>query len=124
MSDPKPRAKLQQMTPILCVSDFAASLSYYTEKLGFCKAWAWGTPESFGCVTRNDVEIFLALNGQGKPGMWASIFVSDVNALHEELKANGANVVRELRDEPWGTREFHVQDPDGHTFRFGQSGPE
>ena len=28
--------------PILCVRDVASSISYYTDKLGFRKAWAHG----------------------------------------------------------------------------------
>ena len=36
--------RLCGVTPILNVSDFAASMRYYTEKLGFRKAWDWGEP--------------------------------------------------------------------------------
>jgi uncharacterized glyoxalase superfamily protein PhnB len=116
-------ARFCGVTPILNVSDFAASMAYYTEKLGFRKAWDWGDPPDFGCVIRDGIEIFFCLNGQGQSGTWMSIFVDDANALHEEMKAKGAKIVMPLTDEPWGMREFHVEDPDGHTFRFGHSTP-
>jgi uncharacterized glyoxalase superfamily protein PhnB len=71
-------------------------------------------------VTRDKTEIFFCLRGQGQPRTWHSIFVNDVDAFCEELKQNGANIVMPLKNEPWGAREFHVDDPDGPTYRFGQ----
>jgi predicted enzyme related to lactoylglutathione lyase len=124
MSEQEPRSKFRSLVPILSVADFSASMAYYLNQLGFEKGWDWGSPPTFGCVRRNDVDIFLAQQGQGQPGMWASLFVSDVDALYRELSERGAKIVREPVDEPWGTREFHVQDLDGHTFRCGQSGSE
>jgi len=121
MSEGSPR--LCGVTPILSVSDFAASIDYYTQRMGFQKAWDWGDPPTFGCVIRDGIEIFLCLNGQGQHGTWMSIFVDDANALHEEMRARGARIVMPPTDEPWGMREFHVEDPDGHTFRFGHSTP-
>ena len=62
------KPELNGLTPILNVSDFAASMSYFTERLGFRKAWDWGDPPNFGCVARDHIEIFLCHNGQGQPG--------------------------------------------------------
>jgi catechol 2,3-dioxygenase-like lactoylglutathione lyase family enzyme len=117
-------ARLFGLTPILNVSDFGASMEYYTQKLGFRKLWDWGEPPDFGCVKRDAIEIFFCRGGQGQPGTWMSIFVDDANALHEEMRAKGAKIVMPPTDEPWGMREFHVEDPDGHTIRFGHSTPE
>ena len=119
----KPVPRLCGLIPILNVSDFAASMAYYTEKLGFRKVWDWGEPPSFGCVARDGIEIFFCLDGQGQHGTWMSIFVDDANALHEEMRQKGAKITMPPTDEPWGMREFHVEDPDGHTFRFGHSTP-
>jgi uncharacterized glyoxalase superfamily protein PhnB len=51
--------------------------------------------------------------------MWMSIFVDDVDALHEEYKTSGAMVRLTSTNMPWGTREMNVEDPDGHRFRMG-----
>lgn len=119
----KEAPRINSLTPILYVADFSASVAYFTDKLGFTKAWDWGDPPAFGCVVRDGIELFLCLNGQGQPGTWLSIFVSGVDALHDELRARGAKIVKPPSDEPWGMREFHVEDLNGHTFRFGQSKP-
>ena len=107
------------VVPILHVKNFAASMNYYVDKLGFRKKWDWGDPPTFGCVTRGNVEIFICEGAQGQPGMWMSIFVDDVDALHEEYKSRGAIIRQPPTNMPWGVREMNVQDPDGHRFRMG-----
>jgi uncharacterized glyoxalase superfamily protein PhnB len=107
------------LIPILNVKNFAASMDYYVSKLGFSKKWDWGDPPSFGSVGRGKIEIFLSEGGQGQAGMWISIFVEDVDALHEEYKKSGAMIRQPPTNMPWGIREMNVQDPDGHRFRMG-----
>jgi predicted enzyme related to lactoylglutathione lyase len=105
--------------PILNVKDFAASMDYYVNMLGFSKKWDWGTPPTFGCVTRGKVQIFFCQDGQGRPGMWMSIFMDDVDALFEEYKTSGAIIRQPPTNMPWGTREMNIEDLDGHRFRMG-----
>lgn len=105
--------------PILNVRNFAVSMDYYVSKLGFTKKWDWGTPPTFGCVKRDNVEIFLCEGGQGQAGVWMSIFIDDVDALHEDYKRKGAIIRQPPTNMPWGTREMNIQDPDGHRFRMG-----
>jgi catechol 2,3-dioxygenase-like lactoylglutathione lyase family enzyme len=107
------------LIPILNIKNFAVSLDYYVSKLGFTKKWDWGAPPTFGCVVRGKVEIFFCEGGQGQAGMWMSIFVDDVDALHQEYQKSGAMIRLKPTNMPWGTREMNVEDPDGHRFRMG-----
>ena len=107
------------LIPILYVSNFAVSMEYYVNKLGFEKRWDWGTPPTFGCVGRGNIEIFFCEGGQGQPGTWMSVFMNDVDALYEEYKKSGAVIAQPPMDFSWGVREMHVTDPDGHCFRMG-----
>ena len=107
------------VVPILNVKNFAASMDYYLKKLGFSKKWDWGSPPTFGCVTRDNVDIFLCEGAQGQPGMWMSVLMDDVDALHEEYRSSGAIIRQSPTNMPWGTREMNVQDLDGHRFRMG-----
>lgn len=110
--------KVQRVTPILRVADVTASIAYYLEKLGFRKCWDWGKPPTFGAVRRDAVEIFFCSDAQGQPGTWMSLWVDDVDAMHEEFKASGAMIRQPPTNFPWGVREMNVQDPDGHRIRF------
>ena len=111
------------LTPILYVKDFQEAVDYYTKKLLFSLQWDWGDPPAFGCVRLDTVEIFFSLNGQGNPGTWMSIFLEDVDAYYQRITELGAKVVHGPRDEPWGCREIHVKDPNGHIIRFSQGIP-
>ena len=51
-----------------------------------------------------------AYQGQG---MYLTIEVDDADKLYAELKAKGAEILIELRDEPWGDRHFAIADPNG-----------
>ncbi|GAA3498339.1 VOC family protein [Streptomyces prasinosporus] len=42
-----------------------------------------------------------------------SVEVEDVDAVYERVRASGAEVVREPRDEEWGVRRFFVREPNG-----------
>jgi catechol 2,3-dioxygenase-like lactoylglutathione lyase family enzyme len=119
-------SEFQCVVPILNVSNFAVSVDYYVNKLGFEKKWAWGEPPTFGCVARGKVEIFFCEGGQGQPGMWLSIFVDDVMLLYNEYQKSGAKIKEPPKNFPWGLCEFLVEDPDGHVLRLGseRTGPD
>ena len=125
------------LTPILNVSDFQASVAWF-EKLGWEKSWDWGDPPSFGSVCSGECAIFLCLDGQGgrgksdlamtfgpdgdaaDKGVWMSIWVEDVDAVHRECLAQGLEVTWPPTDMPWGVREMHVRHPDGHVLRISR----
>ena len=46
-------------------------------------------------------------------GVYLTIEVADVDKLYEALKNKGANIVIDIRDEPWGDRHFSIVDPNG-----------
>ena len=112
----------QGVTPILNVSDMQQSFVWF-EKLGWSKAWDWGTPPTFGAVCSGECQIFLCLNaqgGRGADGVWMSIWVDDVNAVHQHCLKEEIEVTWPPTDMPWNVREMHVRHPDGHVFRIGR----
>ncbi|MGA2206887.1 MAG: VOC family protein [Terracidiphilus sp.] len=53
----------------------------------------------------------------------AYIVVADVDAVYARAQAAGAVVVRPLRDTGYGSREFTVKDPEGHSWSVGTYDP-
>jgi catechol 2,3-dioxygenase-like lactoylglutathione lyase family enzyme len=131
--------KTKGITPILNVSDIAASFAWF-EKWGWRKAWDWGTPPTFGAVySGEDVQIFLchgAQGGRGKgtntttfqvdddeagdKGVWMSVWVDDVDEVHRQCVEAGLDVTFPPHDMPWKVREMHLRHPDGHVFRVSR----
>jgi uncharacterized glyoxalase superfamily protein PhnB len=57
---------------------------------------------------------------QRKPGTSSSYVVTDTpDALFDRATAAGAEIVRGLRDEDYGSRGFTVRDPEGNLWSFG-----
>lgn len=66
--------------------------------------------------------------GGGKPDPLAStvsiyISVDDPDAHHDRAVAAGAQIVRPLTDEDYGSREYSVRDLEGNLWSFGTYNP-
>lgn len=116
--------------PILLVTDVVASADYYRQKVGFSYENFWGEPPHFCILWRDDFHLmlsqvhdpqFIVPHYKVVENMWNVYFwVSDVDAMYEELRERGAHIDYELCDQPYGCREFGIQDPDGYDIAFGQ----
>ena len=114
----------------LFVADLDAACAFYTEKLGFKVAFAYGDPPFYGQVTRDRARLNLRLVGE-------PVFAGDVRerehllsasltlATADEIKrlflsyqAAGVPFVQTLKKEPWGARVFIIVDPDGNRILF------
>jgi uncharacterized glyoxalase superfamily protein PhnB len=49
--------------------------------------------------------------------------VDDPDAHHHRAKAAGARIVRELVDQPYGSREYSARDLEGNLWSFGTYNP-
>lgn len=109
----------KNVTPVLRVDDLNKSIEYYTAVLGFKLDWRDDDGNSFASVSRDNCHLFLSAGDQGNLGSWMWIGVSDVDLLHDELRSKGARIRTPPANFPWGSREMHVEDPDGNVLRFG-----
>ncbi len=66
-----------------------------------------------------DVDEFDAHAGQS----WVYVAIDDADALFERATGAGAEVVRELSDTDYGSRDFSVRDPEGNLWSFGTYRP-
>lgn len=115
--------RFERLVPVLKVSSIGASLDYYVGKLGFRKLFEWGDPPTFASVARDGVEIFLSQEEWVGPTS-LSLFVQDVDRLHDDYRLSGALIRRPPFDFPWGVRGMDVEDVDGHQLRFTGDGGE
>ena len=109
--------RVENVTPILYVTDMAKSLEFYVNTLGFKKA-DWGD-DNFTSVNRDNTGLYLCKGGQGLAGTWVWIgFDGDIFALHQKLKSKGVSI--KLPPTNFShAYEMQVLDPDGHVLRFG-----
>ena len=125
-----PGPRLIGSAPILLVRDVVASANYYRDKVGFNYDRLWGEPPRFCILWRDNFHLMLSQTDDPKAivphykvveNMWNVYFwVDDAQALFDELKGKGATIDYELCDQPYGCREFGIQDLDGYDIAFGQ----
>ena len=53
----------------------------------------------------------------------AYIVVADADKIHARAVAAGAPIIRPLQDTPYGSREFALRDPEGHSWSAGTYDP-
>lgn len=124
----KPR--LVGSATILLVKDVVASANYYRDKVGFTYDRFWGDPPCFCTLWRDECHLMLSQVGGDQTvvphhevvdNTWNAYFwVDDADAMYTELRERGAIIDYELCDQPYGCREFGIQDLDGHDIAFGQ----
>jgi uncharacterized glyoxalase superfamily protein PhnB len=58
--------------------------------------------------------------GQG----WVYVVIEDADAHYAQAKAAGAEIVRELTDQDYGSRDYSARDFEGNMWSFGTYRPE
>jgi catechol 2,3-dioxygenase-like lactoylglutathione lyase family enzyme len=109
---------------VFVVADIARSIQHYRDVLGFSVSFEYGAPTFYACLCRDEVALHLLAARQTKrlPGNGGiCVFVKDVDAVHAELAARGANVIKPPQDYDYGMRDFDILDPDGNHLTFGMA---
>jgi uncharacterized glyoxalase superfamily protein PhnB len=99
-----------------------ASVAYYRDALGFSTEFLYGEPPFYAGVERGQVLVHLqsVQHSRRQCGQGAiNVFVSEVDALYEELGARGARLLNAPKDQAYGMRDFTVADLDGNELCFG-----
>ena len=82
---------------------------------------SWLEPPRPAVTLMIDLEGSITAGGGPLPSLY--IAVSDPDAAHARATQAGAEVVRELTDTDYGSREFTVRDPEGNLWSFGTYNP-
>jgi catechol 2,3-dioxygenase-like lactoylglutathione lyase family enzyme len=113
-----PHRQLRKALPELPLDDVSAGVAYYCDVLGFKVNYAG--PE-IGVMDRDAITILLIARTAKHHGIGSCyVYVHNVDALHAELVAKGANVQGDPVSQPWGLRDFQVLDLEGNRITFGQ----
>jgi len=109
---------------VIAVPDLERSARYYRDVLGFEIREAGDPGWRFflrdGCfIMAGECPDALPPGRLGDHSYFAYLEVDDADRLHDELVARGAQLIKPLRTEPWGMREFGIRTEDGHRIMFG-----
>ena len=111
---------------VIAVHDLQKSAAFYRDVLGFsvhtmpdpgflfyvsgaCTIWAGLCPDALPPADLGDHSYFAYLE------------IDDIDHYYGSVRAKGAKICKNIRDEPWGMREFGVVTVDGHRMMFASS---
>jgi catechol 2,3-dioxygenase-like lactoylglutathione lyase family enzyme len=114
-----PKIDCDRQHPNLTVSDLAAAVSFYTEKLGFTLSFTWGDPPQMAGVMLDRVQIFLSRGKPNPEGCSIYFPVGDADELYEFHRAGGVEIVIPIDDRDYAMRDYGVRDRDGNRLDFG-----
>jgi uncharacterized glyoxalase superfamily protein PhnB len=114
--------------PTLRYENGSAALDWLAKAFGFEKQFV--VPGPSGTIAHAQLTLGLGMimlgSGSQEPGNpWDAVpqgvyvQVENVDAHYARAKAAGAEIVRELKDTDYGSREYSVRDPEGHLWSFG-----
>jgi uncharacterized glyoxalase superfamily protein PhnB len=124
----------QSLYPVMPYRDATAALVWMQEVLGadevamhrdpgggvvHAEARVAGGIVMFGDHASASNEAFRREPGTGQ----VYVAVDDPDTRYERARRTGADIVRELGDTGYGSRDFAVRDLEGNTWSFGTYGP-
>ena len=124
-------SRLEAVHPVLMSRDVPSSVRFY-ESLGFSLTFQDRPLDpKYAAVARDGVELHLQWHDEtawAHPGDRPTyrFLVEDVDALYGAFRRTGALAAPAPGhgpwdapgNTPWGTREFHLRDPDGNGLQF------
>jgi catechol 2,3-dioxygenase-like lactoylglutathione lyase family enzyme len=129
IKDASPRPVLTSIAAQLFVADIKASCEFFTAKLGFAVDFIYGDPPFYGQVSRDnarfvlrwiDEPVFRDIRDR-EHLLSAAITVAtaeEIKQLFLSFQSEGVRFHQILKKEPWGARNFIVQDVDGNLILF------
>jgi len=119
----KPR--VTSFAPQFLVDDLERSMAYY-QRIGFTFDEPWDGFYAIGHLDGLELHLKEAPKNQAErrhrrdnEHLDASAGVDGIEPFYEQCVANGAMIIKPLMATAWGTKDFYIEDPDGHIVCFG-----
>ena len=116
------------VVPVLSVGSYEETVSHYVEWLGFDVNWEYREEQlPFVISISRDGFSFMLSEGdtsselETSTGSWTVIYVSDIEAMSEELNSRRSNSVKIELYPPNDKAQIHVIDPWKNLLVFEQS---
>lgn len=119
------RNQLPNISPLVRYRDVEAAIEWLCNAFGFEKQELVPGPDGglIHAELRLGAEIIMPgslLDGESSPALQETcIAVQNIDEHCERAKAASAEIIAEIRDTGYGSRDYSARDPEGHTWHFG-----
>ena len=116
------------IVPVLIIGSYEETISHYVDWLGFNVDWEYREEQLpfVISITRDGFSFMLteldtSSESETSTGSWTVIYVSDIEAMSEELNSRRSNSVKIQLYPPYDIAQVHVKDPWKNLLVFEQS---
>ena len=124
---------MPSISPSLRYKDAARAIEFLVDAFGFERVEVHENED--GTIAHAELSYGdgMVMLGTDRPGdqygshvgqSWVYVVVEDADAHYAQAKAGGAEIVRELTDQDYGSRDYSARDPEGNLWSFGTYSPE
>jgi uncharacterized glyoxalase superfamily protein PhnB len=119
------------LSSTLAVRNMKQTIEFYRNSLGFKMGMVFpdaDNPEYVDLSKDGMVLMFIPAENVGigseeKLGVGVNMYMQidgDIDEYYSELKSRGVKIAVDIKDEPYGSRDFTVEDIDGYKLTFNQ----
>lgn len=110
---------------VLAIRDLNDTADFYRDKLGFeiseLGGPGWLVFSKGECVIMaGECPDDAPAADTGPHSYFAYLRLDDIDSYYDFVTSNGVEIIKPLRDETWGMREFGIRTSDGHRIMFGK----
>ncbi|HEY82382.1 MAG TPA: hypothetical protein G4O01_03725 [Dehalococcoidia bacterium] len=120
------------ISPTLAARDMKETIAFYQNVLGFKMGMAFpdaNNPEYADLAKDGMVLMFipaanLGLGSEERLGVGVNLYLQidgDIDEYYHEVKKKGAKIAVGIKDEPYGIRDFTIEDVNGYKLTFNQA---
>jgi uncharacterized glyoxalase superfamily protein PhnB len=120
------RKKFHRSGAHLPVRNLKQTLDFYRDTLGFYEEWIWKDKD--GGIRRDDMRLlfgedpdYTATINNDKNRLNLLWFVESIDEIFAEFKERKIEIVSELKEYPYGMKEFAFVDINGYYIRVAES---
>jgi uncharacterized glyoxalase superfamily protein PhnB len=119
------------ISPALAVRNMKQTIQFYRDSLGFQMGMTFPDADNpeYADLSMDGMVIMLVpaqnagIGAEAKLGTGVNLYMQidgDIDDYYSELKSRGVKMIVDIKDEPFGIRDFTVEDINGYKLTFNQ----
>ncbi|MES1261966.1 MAG: VOC family protein [Acidobacteriota bacterium] len=120
-----PIGNFTRAVPVICTADVEGTVRWFERTLGFQRDWSYGEPPVYAGMKAGSAVVYVCDDAETasaikEKGLSPDVFlwVTDIDSVYAQHRANGAEIVEDLAPRPWGVRQYGIREPNGYTLKI------